>query len=770
MGVAFGDIKGMKTWRLENSDAAIEIERATGFIRSCVFKKAGVDLFGQVRGGIPGYIGGIRIYDERDDKWYDDQRTPFELTGAGKRGNAVKFTRQYKGAPFSVSFTLRKKDDAFHWEVQAAKTRDNVKDRSLRVYFMFPLIAGWGVWAPCKFGETVFDGMTPFEFMYTQIPYVSDQEIILPMVSHFNRKLNCGYSMVEPIDANVPAAKFVFNNGERCFNWGSMHKDAKAAPVLEGVNYCIGLVGKRPMKTKVMLIFHEGDWRVGLGRVYNKWRPYFDPFNDAIYEREGVFICGGVQHSDVADKLVAMGVKTMEVHGHFEDYCDYFQDGKDTWLTIGCKETVRRKLMELKQAGKPLPVTAPPGVSDPLAWEVEEYCATRGDDEIVRLTGLKPDQIRHHRADIKRRLQILEDAGIRTHWYFNYTDGFRPRVEREWPDALSRDEDGKPIPSGWYMCHNLNSDPRWSFGKFGYESARNIFDTYPMLHGFFLDCFRHYEIDFAHDDGVTVVNGKPCYSVNHSYDEVERRIKTEIMRPRNLTSFANKPMSIRSMLYCDGQLLEGDGDMYEEKFFWASIACPMFYMWFDPFKTHDEFLRRTVVNGCYPQVIPQTDENIALYQRYLPLFAQFRRRVFCFETDPLRVPKGSRGKLYTVPDGYVAGIMNEHIDMGDELRWGKTPYALFRVKRGFDVGKVGIMYPGDKDMRMLERADKDNRLGRWRFDGTILAVPMTEYRNCAVVKLFVTGQTGQGIGPDLFEARERMCGDPDSAFEDISSR
>jgi hypothetical protein len=49
-------------------------------------------------------------------------------------------------------------------------------------------------------------------------------------------------------------------------------------------------------------------------------------------------------------------------------------------------------------------------------------------------------------------------------------------------------------------------------------------------------------------------------------------------------------------------------------------------------------------------------------------------------------------------------------------------------------------------------------------------VPLPEYVNCAVVKLFVKGKSGKAIGPDRFHQRERMCGDPESSFEDISER
>jgi hypothetical protein len=70
------------------------------------------------------------------------------------------------------------------------------------------------------------------------------------------------------------------------------------------------------------------------------------------------------------------------------------------------------------------------------------------------------------------------------------------------------------------------------------------------------------------------------------------------------------------------------------------------------------------------------------------------------------------------------------------------------------------MYPGDTAMRAA----------RFKFDGTFIAVPLPEYVNCAVVKLFVTGRSRKAIGPDRFCQRDRMCGDPESAFEDITDR
>jgi len=195
---------------------------------------------------------------------------------------------------------------------------------------------------------------------------------------------------------------------------------------------------------------------------------------------------------------------------------------------------------------------------------------------------------------------------------------------------------------------------------------------------------------------------------------------------------------------------------------WAwMFIMPLFFMWTRHDVPLDEFLRRAVLHGCHPRDAEPTPATIALYRRYLPLYEAFRRRVLCFEADPMRVPKGSRGRAYTLPDGsYIAGIVNLHVGDDDRVRWARRPHALFRVERGHRVERVGMMRPGDSEFRDT----------RFKFDGTFIAVPLDGYTNCAVVKLFATGRSRKRIGPDRFGDRVRMCGDPDSAFEDLVPR
>ncbi len=738
---------------MENADVKIGIDVETGWIRSCIFKKNDVDLFKQLRQNIPGYIGGIRVYDEYEKKWFSDLDRNFVISSFRKKGNCISFRKKFKSAPWSIKTDISLENDSFRWTIEAEKERADVPDRSMRVYFMWPLIAGWDIWAPSYNSEFKFDGMSSFEFMHIQTPLVSHREVILPMISHFDKGLDIGFSVLEPLDAKVPASKFQFSNGEKCFNWGSMAKDISNIPVLETVNYYIGLVGKRKMKTEIVMLFHDGDWRPALGKVFNKWRDFFVPRSETIQKYNGVFSCEGIQTADALKRVKDFSIKTLEVHGHFENYGDYYQDGKDSWHSIWAKEAFYDKNKKSMDA-----------------FKIQDFFDTHSDAEIdLALEGFKPSDdnlgariIRHSRREIKEKLAKLAKNGVGCYWYFNYTDGFRPLVELEFQDSLCRNEDGTLLPSGWKMCANMNPDPHFSFGRHMIRCAENILKEYHSLAGFFLDCFRHIDIDFAHDDGITVVNNKAAYSINFSYDEIEETIKTKFLIPKGKATFANKPQSIRTMKWVDGVLLEGDGDISEEKYFWACIAKPLFFMWTSDKKTVSENLRRAVLHGAFPRFFSDKKTsyagNLAIYRKYLPLCEQFKERVFCFEPDPMRVPKGSRGKLFTIGNDYVASIINDSVDDDSEIMNRKIPHAVFKVARAHDITKVGLMYPGYKRWRFTN----------FRFDGTFIYVPLKSYKNCAVIKLFVTQETRKKTGALKFKEGIDYCMDPESSFTDLN--
>ena len=498
----------VKLITIENAKVRIGVDEATGWIRSMIWKRGKTDLFAQLKRPIEGYIGGVRVFDEVARKWYDDFDGRFTLRwlNKGRAGKVLAFEKQFKGAPFAVRITLSLEKSHLAWNAELRQAPKRKGNRQVKVIFCLPMIAGWKVWAPAVNTPFDFDGMSSFEYMHNQGPYVGEKEIMVPVISHYNAGQDVGYTVCSYMERNIPAVKFQFANGRQHFNWSQYYAvpNWQDYPYLEIVNSYIGMRGQQPCETGVQIFFHEGDWRPGMGQVVRRYKEFFQPPVDAIWDRAGVYHCGSVNTAFELERSLPLGLKYLEVHSHFPWYGNYFPE-EDQWGTID--------EMESKRLGR-----VPP------------------DAEYEKLDRKKAAE----------RLKILNKAGVSCYWYMNYSDGYEDEVEKQWPDSIGRQEDGSHARSGWRFCHLMNPDPSGSFGKHILANAKAALDRYPDLNGFFLDCFRHFEFDFGADDGVTMANNKCAYNVSWGLGRMQEEA-SKLLRRRNKDCFANKPRTIWTM-------------------------------------------------------------------------------------------------------------------------------------------------------------------------------------------------------------------------------
>lgn len=597
----------------------------------------------------------------------------------------------------------------------------------MKVVFFLPLIAGWDVWAPAVHTPFTFDGMSSFEFMYNQGPYYGEREIMAPVLSHYNAKLDAGYTVCEHLDRNIPAAKFQFANGRTHFNWSQYFSvpNWEDYPYLEVVHSYIGMRGGSPCRTGIQLFTHGGDWRPGLGKVVEHYREFFYPRVDAIWDRAGVFHCGGVQTADELERSRALGMKYLEVHGHFPWYGEYFNTEAREWESVGTLENRR-----LNRA------------ADPNVQGVPKLSQER----------------------IAKALAAFQEHGVSPHYYINFSDGYRDEVEKRWANSIALQEDGKPAASGWHFCHLMNPDPKGAFGRHLLKNAADAIGRYPQLDGFFLDCFRHFEFDFGADDGVTLANNRPVYNVSWGLGKFQEAL-SKLLVKRDLDCFANKPRTAQTMRCVDGVLLEGQGDAEEAKWFWLCLAKPIFYMWGALTKPQEEYLKRAVVLGGWPKLPDgnwRRDEREfafqkRLYEAYLPLYEHFRRRVVCFEPNPIQFSDGLYGQLYTRPDGaFVAGVMSDWASVFDQGgRKVVAPHVAFRLKDAGALRDVKVHYAGEANARQASF---------YRTKDGLLVVDLPDLRTAAVIVL-KPGSGSRDLGVKELRDTRDYCGDPTSAFQ-----
>ncbi len=665
---------------IENERIALGVDEATGQIRRLAVAPEGgdkVELFAQLRGDLADSVGGVTVTDELARRRVSDLQTDgFTMVEAKAEADAITITKRYDGADFDVTTSYRLDGAELAWAVRVTKRAG--ADRSVAITQFLPQLVGWQFWAPAARTPFGLDGMSSWEYHYVNTCGVGYHEVAVPVVAVYEPSQGVGLAMALPCDARIPAAKFQSVNGDRRFAWGHLHPHVEERPYVEVVQYLLGLRDE-PLEVSLVLAVTAGDWRPALGWAVRKWSRYFFPQAETILRRKGIYYCGSAKHADYLDHLQRFNIRFFELHAHFPHYGLYFPEDDRPWRDIG-----------LVEHGEP---------HVPVELSVDE---------------------------LRQRTDRFAEAGVNSYYYFQLNDGYQPWVEQRFPESICRNEDGSPQPSGWRLCHNMNADLSRPWGQFQLESARKIVAAYPNIAGFFLDCWRHYDLDFAHDDGLTMVNNRPCYSVNFHYDEIAARI-AELLHSRGKETFANKPHTIRSCADIDSVLMEGSGESLEWMMFYTALARPYYYLWTESDLPTEEWLKRSLAFGAYPMgpgVEAAGPEVARLYDAYLPLYELLRGRVLCFDPDPVTFPVGMWGQLYTLPGGrYACVVVRDGTSCFDEGQPHLAPEVELRLPS--DPSAVHVHYPGP-DAAIGSASAVIHR-------GARMTVPLPRFSSAAVV-------------------------------------
>ncbi|MFH0937872.1 MAG: hypothetical protein V1899_01080 [Planctomycetota bacterium] len=725
----FRPINKVKLLDVDGPAGAMSFEKETGIVRRLLHKASGIDLCAEKQENQLAQIAGVRIWDDLAERWWDDFTDPGSLSDIEATPGHLTFVKHFDGCPFVVRHVIDLSENPSRWNLDITQNQD--VNRGLEVVFQVPLIAGWKYFAACAAGHTdedgrpgdcVFDGNTFFNFMYHVGPSFNGNETTLPLFALYKSEADAGLQFAAPGGAEVPAVWYEYGNRGQ-YAWGSQRKDVPALyPHLDIKYRFIGLHGTKTCHVPMDIYFGRGDHRPLLGQFVEKHRSMFFPKCDKVWDRVGTFQCSRVDLAEDDAKRAfykAVGGKYLELHGHFPYYGQYWNEGE--WGAVGEYERAR------------------------LAAE-----KTKGTVDGNTIVNPKVHSQKRMLAAIRK----LQADDVSVHIYINFTDGDRDRHTHRIPDSINHDEDGQPWPSGWRFCHNIHAWP----GSMAYKDfviqAKKLMEYYPA-DGFFFDCFRHYDFDFAHSDGITMINNKSASCVNFSMARLSAAIMRDV-HARNRDSFANKPRTLLSMANVDGMLLEGDGLRSEMYYFYTTLAKPNFYMWGRGVINEEECLKRCVVLGAWPNtpVRVQSDEAITLYAKYLPLIRALNRRVFCFEPDPIRLDFGLTGELYTVGRDYMAGITQSQLSWKDEPLKEPRKVAFIIAQPDF-VARVMALYAGEKQWREIPVYRADNQV----------VVPLPLLRSACVVQLVMSDKPNKQQQPvaavkDYFNS----CGDPVSAF------
>ncbi len=573
-----------------------------------------------------------------------------------QEGSALKFAKAFHHSPINLMEGWAEEKDHIRWGLCLRLSEG--KERSITVQQFFPMPKNPDQW----------ELWTARADMPISLSRCAAYEIeygdmncgtMVPAICIYNRSTNAGITIAAPFDQRLPQLRF-----------GIDHK-------AEGIrlqNGLLGLRAGREINISFMIRSHEGCWRPGFGWLVQKYKPYFYPPNPESNKLKGGIQWGNAYFSDhEINQMAKLGLKWWEIHDHFPYYGQYAPEGVDEWDNVAT----------LEQPGK--------------------RAAAKSSKEIIR-----------------KHMKQLHKFGVKGFIYFQISgDGYIPYVEKSYPESIAKGPHGKPFPT-WIKCCLMNSDPSLPFGKDIARQTKKLLEYYPDVDGVFLDQLCYNAIDIAHNDGITMYNNKPAYSLVFCYDKNVKALCDEA-HSRGKLVYSNGPYDVYVQKDIDGHMAEGSlwgcG-----QFQYLTIGKPLIFLWgLKSLEMAEEMFRHCLLYGAnyscrWASEIPRAAYKV--YETYAPLVDMLHGREWIFDPDPLEAPYGYKGNIYKGIDGsYLIPIIAWEPLF--QKRYSKEKLSLKVKAADIDrVSKAVLFGAGARSLGQLEMKREDHAL-RVCFDKSI---------------------------------------------------
>ena len=642
-------------WISSNATLEVAVSTRTGTIQRLIDKVSGEDYCHQATEGekwpkelgapyaLEPRIGGLILIDELRSQRFSDLEMDCAIDAPDVKstpaGVSLTFRKKYPGAEFSVWQTFRVTADHLRWDVRIRK--DAGPPRTVRVIQAAPLpLRDYDGWAPIAEAPFTVKPYLPFAIEYGQSigGPVGEPEwrTNIPMTVFYSREKKRAISFTLPIEIPCVRARFLNNTGaESDFHWNSRQYPPRERPYFQVSHEYLGIRDGRDLETGLLISVHPADWRPALGWVYSRYQEYFDPQStfdawDGVYASGNEWMRDSLTEADVNRVYAGLrerGNRWEELHGHFPRY------------------------------GLMIPE---PSVK---SWSCESH-PNPG-------TTLTREKIAAHAT-------LARQYGVGTFIYYNTTEAEYWYAQEAFPESIARAESGKPLGAfrateypDHRACFLMNSDPASPFGKHMMQQAEAMVSAYPAIAGFFWDVYgRSYLFDFAHDDGITMVNNKPAYYPEFMYNRMMRLHVAPLLHNKSMGVTANKPTTLAACWGVDGimssedvteeenpgwiaaqsylglnrhlMILSGGGARDPELLFLHCLHYGMFYSDVITISPH----------GGTPAA-EEASQTSDLVRKYHPFIDRLRGKKWIFYPEALALPPFTEGNIFRLKDGSV---------------------------------------------------------------------------------------------------------------------
>ena len=639
--------------------------------------------------------GGLKLLDELRGHEYSDLENPGLVSNLKESDSggvaSLTFDKQYPGAEFVVTETFSVSAEQVRWDVKVKKSSG--PDRTVRVINLLPMpLGGYQAWAPISDAPFQVKPWLPFSIDYGQSTAGAIGEgrwrTTVPLMVFYSKHDHRALAVASPLEVPAVRIRFLSNTGaEADFHWNSRRYPVQERPYFEVSNEYLGIRENRDLHTSLLISSQPSDWRPSLGWFYAQYKDYFDPdpgFDkwDGVYGSGYEFLKASLTPKEITDAYAdeyARGERWEELHGHFVHYGEMIPESNvKSWknLSDGFSETMTRE-------------------------KIAQHCS------------------------------VAREAGVGTFLYYNVTESEYWFAQEKFADSIAKNESGEPIGAwqsqqypGKRACWLMNADPSTSFGKYMIQQAKDLVDAYPAAAGFFWDVYgRSYMFDFAHDDGITMINNKAAYYPEFMYQRLMHDYVGPLLHGRGMQITANKPVTAASTRGLDSIMTMEDAPR-EESPGWITaqsyLGLTRQVVILDGNALNQEMMYLHCLRyGAFPsfpsdrnkegkqvpaEVIAQNRE---MEKKYLPFIEMFRGKQWIYYPEALQLPENSFGNIFRLKDGSVMITMVSawrylrHAD-GFDL----NQEVIARLPDAANIGSVEV-YSVDDGAKSIQEPHRD---------------------------------------------------------------
>lgn len=547
-------------------------------------------------------------------------------------GTEVMTTQQYEGAPFFIEQTFRQTPAGVRWEARLQSHPEMKENRSVVVTWVLPLPQGWKFWGPSNLDVHTTNGVSPFRYLYGHTDS-SPMCTVIPLVGVWSKE--AGAAIFSPPDIRKSQIVFeVHTQGLPDVGTGVF----RHVEDLQSLRVSYHQVGLRPGKDLTFAITLAGtrpDWRGVLGHYVSSYPELFEPIPQTR-QWEGMY-----------------GITTPR------GWLGLPRRGETAAQTQPAAET---QGAATQSSGRPRRQRGRPGrASENLvnarATCVEVHCHfleygyfinqefidnPDKEFECVAHPNNGPNSYNQNR----RVFREMMDNGVGPFVYFYNVHSLPATIKKRYPGEMMLDERGRPAIQ-WHTEPAVVAQPDSAFGRNLLDQIRLLVKAYPEVPGFFVDNYAIQKIDFAHDDGVTMVHNKPCYDLNRNHQDIGTRC-FEIAHQAGKVMMVNKLATIESARGADMVLVEGADPHAMMTTALACVSRPFFPLIIDRRGEDwaERMLKLLLVWGGTPgtELMLQAETT----QAYRPLTDCLIGKRWVFDADPLTLPAGYQGQIFRI--------------------------------------------------------------------------------------------------------------------------